>query len=558
MVPGLDSGTMFCVIRHLKGIKEQLGMRRQTKRAAIALAMCGMLGTMPAVSVYAGSINENEAGVLEQLQGEFEYDGYIYTIDPGYLSILETEFMSDSTDLTANQAKKAINAVTGDIEGAVKEGYLIKVRKIKEEATEEPEATKEPSKEEEDTPKETSATEVTPEPTAVVEETAVPNDGDLTEFLPTIEPNIYSPAMQEQMKQEQVEEIEQKMTQKYKKPGSIFNNSFSQPLVSHNIQNTEEGQQTTGDTQEQADNKDNGSSNKSEYSNSNENSQDRKSETGNTVTGKKDTGMEEMTFLIVAFGVIILIAASIFAFLRRKGKPVLQEDCYMDFCPNILPGIADGVTNMSEAVEALKAAQKQGVSTVVATPRVTIQTKITPEEVQKSCEKLQAEAKKANLSIEILPGEMLSYHIDMVKQIEAGKLMTLAGSRYILVEFPKEEYYPRIYQGLRNLTQEGYIPILAHMEQYACLYEDRTQDRVQELIDMGAYLQMDVTSLRKEKYRTMVRKNKVHLVTGGVYTGKKVFGIQSGVNHLGRRLSKVCGERVFLKNPKAIREDKYM
>ena len=308
-------------------------MRRQTKRAAVALAMCGMLGTMPAVSVYAGSINENEASVLEQLQGEFEYDGYIYTIDPGYLSMLETEFKSDSTDLTAHQAKKAINAVTGDIPGAVKEGYLVKVRKINEEGTEEPEATKKPSEEEEGTP----------EPTAVVEETAVPNDGDLTEFLPTIEPNIYSPAMQEQMKQEQVEEIEQKMTQKYKKPGSIFNNSFSQPLVSHNIQNTEEGQQTTGDTQEQADNKDNGSSNKSEYSNSNENSQDRKSETGNTVTGKKDTGMEDMTFLIVAFGVIILIAASIFAFLRRKGKAVLQEDCYMDLCPNILPGIADGL-----------------------------------------------------------------------------------------------------------------------------------------------------------------------------------------------------------------------
>lgn len=69
----------------------------------------------------------------------------------------------------------------------------------------------------------------------------------------------------------------------------------------------------------------------------------------------------------------------------------------------------------------------------------------------------------------------------------------MAGSRYVLIEFSEssEAYYIR--ERLYNLLSNGFKPIVAHIERYECTR--KSMDLVEELVDMGAYMQINADSI---------------------------------------------------------------
>ena len=99
---------------------------------------------------------------------------------------------------------------------------------------------------------------------------------------------------------------------------------------------------------------------------------------------------------------------------------------------------------------------------------------------------------KCKRPIRIWTGQEIFYSNSVIRLLEEGKLLTLADSNYVLVEFMPSVPYSEICTAVRNLSRAGYTPVVAHAERYRCL---RKGKRVEELIDLEALIQMNYRSV---------------------------------------------------------------
>ena len=191
---------------------------------------------------------------------------------------------------------------------------------------------------------------------------------------------------------------------------------------------------------------------------------------------------------------------------------------YYDIHTHILPGIDDGSRNIEETREMLRMERDQGVLHIIATPHFTAgEHPISIEELQHALEQTREAAREIDPAMTIDLGQELLNGPGMLEALKKGEALTLAGTRYILVEFLPYDRYSVIYQALYGYIMEGYIPIVAHMERYDAL--KKNQNNIDELIKLGAYFQMNTESLvggffhREAAYhRSLVENGMIHFL----------------------------------------------
>ena len=174
----------------------------------------------------------------------------------------------------------------------------------------------------------------------------------------------------------------------------------------------------------------------------------------------------------------------------------------IDIHSHILPGVDDGSSSMKESMRMLELARKQGVVGVFATshyskafpnrnPRRLLEVcKELSLRERKRAEKAEGEDKRR---VHIWPGQEVFYSNEVVDLLLDGKILTLAGSDYVLTEFLPGVSYSQITKAVQELTRVGFRPVIAHAERYQTL---RSSDsKVTELIDQGAYIQLNYRSI---------------------------------------------------------------
>ena len=136
----------------------------------------------------------------------------------------------------------------------------------------------------------------------------------------------------------------------------------------------------------------------------------------------------------------------------------------IDVHAHILPGVDDGSENWNESIEMLRMAYEQGIRTIIATPHYHQGQDI--ERLKETTGILRQEAQKLDPEYGIFLGQELMDSEGILDELRKGRALTMAGSRYVLIEFLPNVSYSRLYQRLRQLQGAGYIPILAHAERY--------------------------------------------------------------------------------------------
>lgn len=170
---------------------------------------------------------------------------------------------------------------------------------------------------------------------------------------------------------------------------------------------------------------------------------------------------------------------------------------YVDIHCHIMPGLDDGAVNPEMALAMLRREAEEGVGAVILTPhQMPGHRNAAKEGMEKRIALLEEGIRKENIPVRIYPGAELFYRHGMGKLLEKGQLCTLARSHYVLVEFMPGESWEYIRDGVYELT-DGYWPVLAHIERYQQV-APRT-DRVRELIEMGACIQMNAGSITGEQ-----------------------------------------------------------
>ncbi len=159
---------------------------------------------------------------------------------------------------------------------------------------------------------------------------------------------------------------------------------------------------------------------------------------------------------------------------------------------HILPGIDDGAEDMKQSLQMLHIAMEHEIVGAIVTPHGSARdaSRERTEKIRKLCRIFRAKAEQ-QFDV-IFPGEEILYSSDTRRLLDEGKLLTLADTRYVLVEFMPGVPYSTLFAAVRELRMAGYVPILAHVERYHALRED---GRIEELIHAGAKIQINYSSV---------------------------------------------------------------
>ena len=178
-----------------------------------------------------------------------------------------------------------------------------------------------------------------------------------------------------------------------------------------------------------------------------------------------------------------------------------------DIHTHILPGLDDGSGSLNETLQMLKSAESQGIRHLIATPHYSrMFPNRCPERIRSLCEKIGKKAEEKGITTRIFHGQEILYGEDIPELLAAGEVLTLAGSRYVLIEFRVDSMYMDILRAVQTITMSGFRPVIAHVERYMDL---RDLSRMEALLGQGAYMQMNFRSAAKggfDKHSRWCRK----------------------------------------------------
>lgn len=169
----------------------------------------------------------------------------------------------------------------------------------------------------------------------------------------------------------------------------------------------------------------------------------------------------------------------------------------LDFHNHLMPGVDDGAANIEESREGLQALAADGVSEIITTPHFSASLIKRGEHgrylerVERGWEALQELAKNEFPYLRLERG--FEIMLDIPQPVIDDAVYHLAGTSFVLVEFPYMNIPPNSSYALRELRQAGLVPIVAHPERYSNMEEKRGM--VEEWHDAGAYMQVNCGSI---------------------------------------------------------------
>lgn len=144
---------------------------------------------------------------------------------------------------------------------------------------------------------------------------------------------------------------------------------------------------------------------------------------------------------------------------------------FVDIHQHLLFGVDDGAGTRDAMHAMLDAAYQDGTRTVIATPHARPGVCAFERELcrERLCLARQY-CREKGYSLRVLEGAEVLLTPSAVSALSGGRIPTLNGTDYVLVEWPAQANADQIESDLRALTNEGMIPVLAHAERLHCFW----------------------------------------------------------------------------------------
>lgn len=237
----------------------------------------------------------------------------------------------------------------------------------------------------------------------------------------------------------------------------------------------------------------------------------------------------------------------------------------IDIHSHMLPGVDDGARSSADTKELLNESYRQGVRTVIFTPHY--QAGVYRNERGQLEERFNHIKEMMNSELpdlELFLGNEIYFSSDVPDMLAQGRLCTLAGSKYVLVEFATNVSYDFLKNSLYRILLEGYVPVLAHAERFGCLY--KKVSLVEDIVDMGAYIQVNAESVTKKaphKVKGFVRKlidnDLLHIIATDTHDLKyRKPNFRDCVAFLEKKYEQEYIRMLLIDNPQKIINDVYI
>lgn len=216
--------------------------------------------------------------------------------------------------------------------------------------------------------------------------------------------------------------------------------------------------------------------------------------------------------------------------LFKKSKPSVLP-IQTDIHSHLLPGIDDGVNDLEQAIYIIKQMYELGYRKLITTPHIMNDFfPNNPRIIKEKLKELREELKFLEIPVKVEAAA--EYYLDdyLLYMLDREDELLPFGDDYFLFEtsFINEPIYLR--EILFRVTALGLKPVLAHPERY--LYLQNNPDLVEELVDRGVFLQVNILSLSgyysaeaKKMAEKLIDKQWVHFLGSDCHNERHVEGI---------------------------------
>jgi protein-tyrosine phosphatase len=234
----------------------------------------------------------------------------------------------------------------------------------------------------------------------------------------------------------------------------------------------------------------------------------------------------------------------------------------IDLHSHILPGIDDGASDSSVSLTMARLMVAQGVTTVACTPHILpgLYHNSGPA-IRDATVGLQALLDQEGIALRLTSGADAHMTPDFIAGLRSGHLLTIADSRYVLVEPPHHTAPPQIEDFFFNLVVAGYVPILTHPERLS--WVPQRYEMIKRLVRSGVWMQITAGSFagafgRNALYwgERMLDEGCVHLIATDAHDAeRRPPDLAAGRDLVAKRVGPEEAQRLVLTRPKGILED---
>lgn len=166
----------------------------------------------------------------------------------------------------------------------------------------------------------------------------------------------------------------------------------------------------------------------------------------------------------------------------------------IDLHCHILPGIDDGAADVAAALEMARAFVADGVSVIACTPHILPGLyHNTGQNIRAAVADLQAALDREGIALRLVPGADNHIAPNCVAKLGRDQMLSLAGSRYVLIELPHHVAPQHMEATFFDLQVAGYVPILTHPERLRWI--ESHYEMIRRLTEAGVWMQVTAGSL---------------------------------------------------------------
>jgi protein-tyrosine phosphatase len=234
----------------------------------------------------------------------------------------------------------------------------------------------------------------------------------------------------------------------------------------------------------------------------------------------------------------------------------------IDLHCHILPGLDDGAADLSVSLEMARASVADGVTVLACTPHILpgLYHNSGPQIRQATLE-LQEALDNEGIPLRLVAGADVHIVPDFVAGLRSGRLLSLADTRYALVEPPHHVAPPRVEEFFLSLLVAGYVPILTHPERLSWI--EAHYAAIQRLGRSGVLMQVTAGSLTGAFGRTaqywatkMLDEGCVHILATDAHDARRrPPNLSKGRDLAAQRVGAEAAEHLVLTRPLAILQD---
>ena len=232
---------------------------------------------------------------------------------------------------------------------------------------------------------------------------------------------------------------------------------------------------------------------------------------------------------------------------------------YIDIHTHLFFGVDDGSDSIETSIEMARLAASNGTRIIALTPHFNPEDpyaeSFNDPEMKKGLKMLKDAVKKNGIPIDFVTGMEVFCNEGIIDALELKTLVTLNGTKHILVEFAFGEDPMFVRHILGRISEKGLVPVLAHPERY--FFVQQNPRMIYDWVMSGCVIQINKGSIigrfgedAAKTARLLVGHDLVHCVASDAHgTDVRTPVLSEAYDAICVNFGRECAKRLFYTNP---------